>query len=139
MTYAAGAGLQEEVYALLDGDAALAALLGPRGGVYDGLPRARPDLYVALGPEDMGARGDSGGSVARHDMVLTVATRSRGFADAKRAAARVAELLDGAALTPAGGRLMAMRLRRARARVDEGEGVRRIDMWFRARIDEAEV
>jgi hypothetical protein len=30
---------------------------------------------------------------------------------------------------------MAMRLRRARARVDEGEGVRRIDLSFRAHTE----
>jgi hypothetical protein len=98
----------------------------------------RPDLFVALGPEDMRQRDDADGAICRHDLTLSVVTRSDGFLVAKQVAARVAELLDGADLPLTGGRLMGMRLRQARARVDEGEGVRRIDLSFRAHTEEVE-
>jgi hypothetical protein len=133
MTYAMGESLQMAVYGALSADAVLDALVG---GVFDAVPRAAPDLFVALGPEDVRGRSDVSGSGAVHDLRVSVVTAGDGFVAAKRAAVRVSEVLE-APLPMTRGRMVSLRFLKAKARRDEGEGTRRIDLWFRARVDEA--
>ncbi len=134
MTYAMGESLQVAVYARLSGDAAIGATVGD--AVFDEVPEAAPDLFVALGPERATGVSDTGGSGAVHQMRVSVVTRRGGYVAAKAVAALVCDSLVGADLPLARGRLVSMRFLRAEARRDEGEGTRRIDLWFRARLDE---
>jgi hypothetical protein len=73
MSYAMSAALLEAVHARLSGDAALAALVG--GAVYDAPPEgALPEIYVAIGPEDVRDRSDGTGRGAWHRFVVSVVT-----------------------------------------------------------------
>lgn len=135
MSYGMSAALQEAVYARLIGDAGVAAQVGT--AVYDAVPVGDvPTLYVSLGPEDVRERCDKTGGGAEHRLSISVVTREPGFQGAKRAAVAVTDALDGADLTLARGRLVALWFDRARARrVSKGD-VRRIDLTFRARVED---
>ncbi len=134
MTYAMGESLQTAVYRRLAADPAIDATVA--GAVYDAVPDAAPDLFVALGPEKATGLSDSGGEGAIHQMRVSVVTRRGGYVAAKAVAALVCDSLAGADLPLTRGRLVSMRFVRAEARRDEGEGTRRIDLWFRARLDD---
>ncbi|WGH78358.1 DUF3168 domain-containing protein [Jannaschia ovalis] len=134
MSYAMAEGLQTALYERLAGDAALVAMVS--GAIYDAVPGVAPELFVALGQERVRGRGDSSGRVALHDVEISVVSQAQGYAGAKRAAARISDLLTDADLPLPRGRLVGMSLLRARARRDEGEGTRRIDLTFRARLDD---
>lgn len=134
MTYAMSSGLQAAVYELLANDAALNAQVA--GAVYDSVPESAPDLFVALGPEKASDRSDATAGGAIHQFRISVVTRRQGFMAAKEVAGRVSDALAEAALPLARGRVVSMRFLRAQAKRDEGEGTRRIDLWFRARLDD---
>lgn len=134
MTYAMGEGLQAALYARLAGDAAIATLV--QGAIYDAVPDTAPDLFVAIGPERVTERSDATGSGAVHQLQISVVTRRNGYSAAKAVAALVSDALDGGGLALGRGRLVSMRFQRAQARRDEGEGTRRIDLWFRARLED---
>jgi hypothetical protein len=134
MTYALSATLQAALFQRLAQDAALAALLG--GHLYDALPPGPPPaLYLVLGPETARDRSDASGRGAEHDLTLSVHSDAPGFAQAKAAAALICDALAGGGLALARGRLLSLRFLRAAA-LREGEG-RRIDLVFRARVDDA--
>ena len=134
MSYAMAASLQTAVYSALAADPALDALVA--GAIYDLVPQKAPDLFVALGQEDAVARDDASGAIVRHDLRVSVVTTREGYAAAKAAAVLVSDALLSAQLVLTRGRVISLRLLRARARRDEGEDTRRIDLWFRARLDE---
>ena len=131
MTYALASGLQSAVYERLASDPAMDAV-----PVFDAVPQAAPDLYVALGHEDAVGRDDASGRGARHDLRLSVVTTRDGYAAAKAAAATVCDVLLAGDLALTRGRVVSLRFLKARARRDEGERTRRIDLWFRARTDD---
>lgn len=135
MSYGIAAALQEAVYQKLSGDAPLAALVG--GAVYDALPAGTlPPTYVALGPEDAQARDDGTGRGAWHRFTVSVVTDGAGFHAAKQVAAAISDALSGADLTLSRGRLAALHFHRARARREDRGNLRRIDLTFRARVEE---
>ncbi|MFO6463672.1 DUF3168 domain-containing protein [Jannaschia sp. KMU-145] len=134
MSYALSEGLQAAIYTRLTADAELGSLVG--ASIYDAVPDAAPDLFVALGQENARAAGDASGQVTTHDLKVSVVTRTAGYVTAKRVAARLSDLLSNADLTLPRGRMISLRFRLARARRDEGEVTRRIDLWFRARLDD---
>lgn len=132
MSYGSAAALQAAVFAALTGDAAVAALSG--GAIHDALPPGPvPPLYVALGPERVREAADKTGAGAVHLFPVTVVSEAAGFAGAKALAVAVSDVLDGADLTLARGRLVSLRFQRARAR--RVDGGREIELWFRARVD----
>ncbi|MCT4555798.1 MAG: DUF3168 domain-containing protein [Pelagimonas sp.] len=134
MSYVFSQALQEAVYGALIADTDLAGLVGAH--VYDALPVGTlPDLYVALGPETVRDSGDQCTAGAEHDFTVSVITSQAGFHDAKTAAGFVSEALDGADLSLSRGTLVGLWFRQARAARQSG-GLRRIDLTFRARIDE---
>ena len=135
MSYAIAAALQEAVFARLLGDTELTDLVGD--AIYDALPKGKvPPIYVALGPEDVRARGDATGGGAWHRFSISVVTEVAGFRAAKAAAAAISDCLVDAPLVLGRGRLVSLIFERARAR-REGKGdVRRIDLTFRARVED---
>jgi hypothetical protein len=135
MSYGVAAALQAAIYERLTGDAALGALVG--NAIHDALPQgAAPDLYVLLGPEEARERGDGTGAGAEHRVTVSVIAQAAGFLAAKQAAGAVSDALDGAALSLARGRLVALAFLRARARRTGQGQQRRIDLTFRARVDD---
>lgn len=135
MSYAMAAALQSAVFQALTGNAALTALVGE--AVYDVVPAGSlPPLYVSLGPEEARDASDKTGAGARHDFTVTVVAGDSGFHAAKSVAAAVSDALLETDLSLNRGRVVALNFLRARA-TREGTGqVRRIDLRFRAHIDD---
>lgn len=135
MSYGVSAALQAAVHGHLQADAALAALVG--GAVYDAAPGgALPDTYVTIGAERVRDRADGSGAGAVHDFTVSVVTTLAGFQTAKAAAAAVSDALVGASLTLARGRLVGLWFLRAAAKRQEDGTLRRIDLTFRARVED---
>jgi len=135
MSYGMGAALQAAVYAHLQADSALAALVGE--AIYDAAPAGTVQgLYVTLGPEDVRDRSDKDGTGAAHDFTVSVVTDAAGFAAAKAAAAAVSDALVDAALVLSRGRLVSLGFLRARARRVSSGAQRQIDLRFRARVED---
>ncbi len=134
MSYGMTAALQVAVYDRLSGDSGLAAIVG--GNVYDALPAGTlPPLYVTLGPEKARDRTDASSGGAVHDFAVSVVSSAASFHQAKQAAAAASDALLAAPLTLSRGQVRRVQFHRANAARSGAE--RRIDIWFRARLDEA--
>jgi len=124
MTYGVAAALQAAVYQHLQADAALTALVG--GAIYDAVP---PGLvagtYVSLGPEEVREASDKTGHGALHEITVSVVTDAAGFSAAKAVATAVSDAL-----------VDALNFHRARARRVQDADMRRIDLVFRARVQD---
>jgi hypothetical protein len=135
MSYGMAAALQTALYQHLAADPALTALTG--GAIFDAAPRgAVPDLYITLGPEEARERGDGSGAGAEHRVSVSVVSAGAGFLAAKQAAAIVSDSLEAAAPSLDRGRLVSLTFLRARARRSRDGKTRRIDLTFRARVDD---
>lgn len=130
MSYGVAAALQAAVYQQL-----VAGLAGV--AVYDAIPPAgATGSYVLIGPEEVSDQSDKTGRGAEHRFVVSVISDADGFLAAKGIAAAVSDALVDAALALTRGRLVGLRFVKAVAkRRDEG-AVRRIDLTFRARIED---
>ena len=135
MSYAMSAALQSAVFAALGAHGDLHAAVGT--AIYDAIPGgAVPALYVLIGPERVRVDDDKTGSGAVHSFVVSVVTEAPGFAAAKQAAGHVCDALHEAPLTLTRGKLVSLRFQSARAaKIDKGTG-RRIDLTFRARVED---
>lgn len=135
MSYTLASALQEAVYQALTGDAAVAGHVGD--AIYDALPSGRvPDLYVSLGPETVKDASDKSGHGADHRFTISILSTAAGFATAKTVAGAVCDVLVDADLLLNRGRLVSLTFDRATAqRTDDGNG-RRIDLRFRARVED---
>ncbi|MGL4312254.1 MAG: DUF3168 domain-containing protein [Paracoccaceae bacterium] len=135
MSYGVAAALQAAVFARLTGDGVLAGLVG--GAIYDAIPPGTvTGTYVSLGPEDAADRSDKTGRGANHDFVVSVVTDDAGFETAKQVAAAISDALSDAPLVLARGGLVGLWFLRARARRVELSDVRRVDLTFRARVED---
>ncbi|MCK0139026.1 DUF3168 domain-containing protein [Aliiroseovarius sp. F47248L] len=135
MSYGVSAALQQAVYQRLTGDVTLSTLVA--GAIYDAVPAGIiTGTYVSLGPEDVRERSDMTGYGALHDITVSVVTDEAGFQSAKDVAAAVSDALVDAALPLARGQLVYLNFHRARARRVEDADVRRIDLFFRARVQD---
>ncbi|MDE9450710.1 DUF3168 domain-containing protein [Aliiroseovarius sp. Z3] len=135
MSYGVSAALQQAVYQQLATDTTLSALVA--GAIYDAVPAGIiTGTYVSLGPEDVRERSDMTGHGALHEITVSVVTDEAGFQTAKEVAAAVSDALVDAALTLARGQLVYLNFHRARARRVEDADVRRIDLFFRARVQD---
>ncbi len=136
MSYGMAAALQGAVYQHLLADATVAGLVGT--AIYDALPAGDlAQTYIALGPEDVRDRSDKTGTGALHRFTISVVTEVAGFGAAKSVAAAVTDALVDADLTLARGRLVGLWFERATARRSGKAGrVRRIDLRFRARLED---
>lgn len=136
MTYAIAAALQKAVFERLQSDATITGLVG--SAIYDAIP---PGIvggtYVSLGPEDVRDASDDTGYGAWHEISVSVVTDEAGFSAAKQVAIAVSDTLVDAALTLDRGHLVALNFYRARARRVQDADVRRIDLRFRARVEDA--
>ncbi len=136
MSYAMAAALQSALYDRLSTDPGVTALVG--GAIYDALPTgALPETYVILGAEDARDRSTGTSSGAEHLTTVSVVTEMAGFSAAKAVAVAISDALEGANLTLGRGRLVGLWFLRARARRTGSAGrLRRIDLKFRARVED---
>lgn len=135
MSYVLAAPLQAAVYQALSDDVDLGTLVG--SAIYDAIPSGTlPSLYISLGPETVQDASDKTGNGAVHQFTVSVVTETPGFTAAKHAASAISEVLHDADLTLSRGRLVSLMFERAVAgRIDGGSG-RKIDLRFRARVEE---
>lgn len=136
MTYAIAGDLQGAVYQHLLGDSAVSALVGT--AIYDALPMGEmPETYVSIGAETVRDRSDISGTGAEHRFTVSVISDGAGFARAKAVAGAIGDALLNRDLPLERGRLVGMWFDRADARRTGKAGrVRRIDMRFRARVED---
>lgn len=132
MSYGSAAALQAAVYGRLTGDPALAGV-----ALLDAVPvGGGVGTFVLIGPEEVIDQSDKTGGGAEHRLSVAIVSDATGFAAAKAVAVAVSDALDMAPLALARGRLVSLRFLRARAqRLDEGRA-RRIDLSFRARVED---
>ena len=132
MTYALAAPLQEAVFERLTGEPSLTGI-----PVFDAPPPGKPpEIYVALGPEDVRDRSDNVGSAAQHRFSVTVIGDGGGFQRLKETAWAVEAALSAGRLVLSRGRVVLLRFERATARRDRNGTRRRIEMTFRALLDD---
>lgn len=135
MSYGASLALQQAIFQRLSADSALASLVGT--AIYDAVPPGIiPGTFVALGGEDVREAADKTGRGAMHEVTVSVISDAAGFTSAKEAAAVVSDALNDAPLILARGHLVSLTFHRARARRVQDADIRRIDLKFRARIDD---
>jgi hypothetical protein len=132
MSYGAAAALQAAVFQRLTGFAGLAGV-----AVYDAVPPGEaPEVFVLIGPEEARDASDGTGGGAEHRFGVSVVSREAGFAGAKTVAVAVSDALVDADLPLSRGRLVGLWFLRAQARRRDNGAVRRIDLTFRARIED---
>ncbi|WP_321363083.1 DUF3168 domain-containing protein [uncultured Celeribacter sp.] len=135
MSYGVAAALQTAIYQALVADATLAGLVGT--AIYDAAPTGTlPSLYVSLGPEDVSDASDKTGAGARHDFTVSVVSDAAGFLTAKQVATAISDVLVDADLALSRGTLVGLYFVSAKARRVQDSDVRRIDMKFRARVED---
>ena len=127
MSYAVAAALQAAVFAAVSTDPGVQALVG--GDVFDAPPGGvLPLTYVVLGEEDVRAHSNISAAGAVHDFTVSVFSDAAGFATAKAVAVAVSDALSDVDLT-----LAFVRAKARRGRTPDG---RRIDLRFRARVED---
>jgi len=135
MSYAMGAALQVAVFQKIATDVAVQALVG--GDVFDALPPGvLPLTYVVVGEEDVRDRSDVSVAAADHLFVVSVFSDVAGFFTAKEVAVAVSDALVDANLALTRGRLVMLNFVRAQARRGKAPDGRRIDLRFRARVED---
>ena len=135
MSYGVSAALQSAIYQALSADTVLTGLVG--SAIYDAAPTGSvPALYVSLGPEDVADASDQTGHGARHDFTVSVVSDAAGFLTAKQVAAAISDVLVDASLSLSRGRLVGLYFVSAKARRVQDSDVRRIDLKFRARVED---
>lgn len=132
MSYAMAASLQAAVFQCLSGLPELSGV-----PVLDAAPKGMGEgTFVLIGAEEARDRSDKSGAGAEHRFLVSIVSTAAGFQTAKTLAVAVSDGLIGAGLVLSRGRLVGLGFLRATARrLDEGR-VRRIDMTFRARVEE---
>ncbi len=135
MSYGASSALQAAVYQLLAGDPGVQALVG--AAVFDEVPPGPVSgTYLSLGEGEVRDLSDATGGIGEHRFEVSVMSDAEGFATAKAAAEAVSDVLVDAAPALSRGRVVSLRFVKARARRVRAGQVRRIDMAFRAVVED---
>lgn len=139
MTVALSWPLQQALFDAIRADAACAGFLGDR--VYDAAPPFGPEpgaegLYLTLGDDTVADWSTASDRGARHQVTLTVHAPRRGFAEAKQAAAAVAEVVLDGPVAPARGRIVTAEFVGARTRRAEGDALRQVEMRFAITLED---
>ncbi|WP_373353219.1 DUF3168 domain-containing protein [Pseudoroseicyclus sp. CXY001] len=133
MSYVMAAELQAALYGLLSADAGVSAL----AEVHDALPPGdEPELYALIGPEQVRDRSDQTGTGAEHELTISILARQPGFGGAKALAAAICDAIGGTPPALARGRIVYLTFHKARAARVETDDRRRIDLIFRARLED---
>ena len=135
MTYAIASALQAAVYTCLSADTTVQSLVG--SNVFDALPSGiLPSTFIVIGEEDARAKSDVTAAGAVHILTVSILSDAAGFAAAKAVAVATSDALADAALTLSRGHLVSLDFVDAKARRGKAPDGRRIDMRFRARVED---
>lgn len=135
MTYLLSAPLQQAVYGCLANDPAIVGVVG--NAVFDAPPEGvRPPVFIAIGPEDVVQRFDKTNNAAAHRFTITLVSEAPGFLALKELAGLVEAALVNATLPLNRGRVVSITFQKAKARRERSGTRRRIDMTFRAFVDD---
>ena len=135
MSYAVSGALQAAVFQLLTADSTVQALSG--GAIHDAVPMGPvAGLFVLIGEEEVRDRSTQTGKLAAHRFTVSVVSDAEGFRSAKALAGAVTDALVDAAPVLDRGRIVSMRFLRARARLVRAGQTRRIDLTFRAIVED---
>ena len=135
MSYGVSSALQQAVFQRLQADTALVTLVGT--DIFDAAPPGIvPETYVSIGPEDVKDASDKSATGAVHEFTVSVVSDAAGFRTAKDVAAAVSDALVGAALVLSRGTLVSLTFLRAKAKRVQDADTRRIDLRFRARVED---
>lgn len=134
MSYMHSASLQKALYSALTSSSELNGLIS--GHVFDAMPSGTlPDLFVSLGAETVQDISDKTAMASLHDVTISVITTYSGFLEAKIVASAIGKVLLSHGIELDQAHLTYLNFQRANARRDTDSQTRRIDMVFRARID----
>ncbi|MEZ5913094.1 MAG: DUF3168 domain-containing protein [Paracoccaceae bacterium] len=135
MSYGVASALQSAVFQRLSADSALGTIVGT--AIFDAVPSGTgPGTFVTIGPEDVREQSDKTGRGAEHRFTVSVISDATGFQTAKEAAGAISDALIDAPLILARGRLVGLSFQRAVARRVDNGATRRIDLTFRARVED---
>lgn len=136
MSYALSAALQASVFETLTSDTELGTLTG--GAVHDEMPPGPVEgTYVSLGTETVRDLSDKTHRGSEHRFVVSVISDAEGFKTGKTVAGRVTELLSDAQTVLSRGHLVSQHFVSARARRVRAGQTRRIDLTFRAVVEDS--
>ncbi len=124
--------LRAGLLARLAGDRPLAALMGGGLRVYDEPPRGAAPVYALFGQAEVRDDSVDGARRHRHAFALAVLAKPGSARSALDAAARIAALLDDAALALSGHALVFLRLVSLASARDERTGEARTTLSFEA-------
>lgn len=132
MSYGIAQALQAAIYQRLAAAPGLAGV-----PVADALPKGQgAGTFLLIGPEEVTDQSDKTGRGADHRFTVSVISDAAGFQAAKAVAVVVSDTLVDAQMTLSRGRLVGLHFVKAVARrLVEGKA-RRIDLTFRARVEE---
>lgn len=134
MSYAASAPLQVALFARLSNDPELIAL---GASIHDALPAGTlPSLAIVLGPEWARDASDKTARALKVDFQVSVFSSAAGFLSAKEAAGAVCIRLTAPGWGLGQGHLVGIWFLTAKARKENSNGHRRIDLTFRALIED---
>lgn len=132
MSYGMAQALQAAIFQRLSANSGLSGV-----PVVDALPKGQGSgTFILIGPEDVIDQSDKSGQGAEHRFSVSVISDAAGFLAAKAVAVVVSDSLIGAPLVLARGRLSGLWFLKAVARRLEDGKARRIDLTFRARVEE---
>lgn len=135
MSFGPSGALQAAIYQLLAADPALTSLVG--SSIHDEIPPGPVSgTLVSLGEGDVRDVSDKTGGIAEHRFAVSVVSDAEGFAQAQSAAAAISDALVDAAPVLSRGRVVSIRFLKARARRVRAGQVRRIDLTFRAIVED---
>ncbi|MEM6385770.1 MAG: DUF3168 domain-containing protein [Pseudomonadota bacterium] len=135
MSYGASSALQVAVYQLLTADVALTALVG--SAIHDEVPPGPVSgTFISLGEGEVRDLSDVTGGLAEHRFDVAVISDAEGFQTAKAVAEAVSDALVDAAPVMSRGRVVNLSFVKARARRVRAGQTRRIDMTFRAIVED---
>lgn len=139
MTYAMAWALQEAVFAVLAAAPSVGGAVG--GRIWDAPPHGEREAqpgedFVTIGDELVRPFDTADGHGGLHDFTVTVHSGRDGFRAAKELAAAICDLLLGAPLPLARGRLVALRFVQGQALRGRPPERRRIVLRFRAVVEE---
>lgn len=124
--------LRGAVFAALAPDAVLAALMGGVVRLYDEPPRAAEPIYAVFGDAEARDESVDGAARTRHALSLVVWARAGSARGAIEVAERMAALLDGAAPTLDGHRLILIRADTLRSARDVETNLARVTLTLSA-------
>ena len=135
MSYGTAGALQAAVFQLLAADAGVTALVG--AGVHDEMPPGPVSgTFISLGEGETRDLSDKTGGIAEHRIGVSVISDAEGFAEAQAAAGAVSDALVDAAPPLSRGRVVSFGFLKARARRVRAGQLRRIDLTFRAIVED---